>query len=128
MKFPTTPLLEQMPPFIFVLAYLLSPFGLASIFSSGSLPLTSDPLTTAPCSHARSHRAKLFSLTEKRPFTSNEILGTAEGVKIFAEWAPKTELFRRNRGHGGVIGVIVGRKEFWSSCKSTANATFCNIS
>lgn len=47
----------------------------------------------------RSHRAKLFSLTEKRPLTPNEILGTAEGIKLFAEWAPKTELFRRNR-HG----------------------------
>lgn len=35
-----------------------------------------------------------------RPLTPNEILGTAQGVKMFAEWAPKTELFRRNRGYG----------------------------
>lgn len=37
-------------------------------------------------------RDKLFSLTDNRPFTPNEILGTAQGVKIFAERAPKTEL------------------------------------
>lgn len=57
------------------------------------------------CSHARSHRAKLFSLTDKRLFTPNEILGTAKGVKIFAEWAPKTEPFRRNREHGEMAGL-----------------------
>ena len=57
------------------------------------------------CSHARSHRAKLFSLTDKRLFTTNEILGTAEGVKLFAEWASKTDLFRRNRGHGEYAGL-----------------------
>ena len=49
------------------------------------------------CPHARSHRAKLFSLVDKRPFTPKEILGTAQGVKVFAEWAPKKELFRRNK-------------------------------
>ena len=57
------------------------------------------------CSHARLHRAKLFSLTDKRPFTPNEILGTAEGVKLFAEWAPKTELFRKNREHDKPAGL-----------------------
>ena len=57
------------------------------------------------CSHARSHRAKLFSLTDKRPFTPSEILGTAKGVELFAEWAPKKELFRRNRGHGKSAGL-----------------------
>ena len=57
------------------------------------------------CPHARLHRAKLFSLADRRPFTPNEILGTAQGVKIFAEWAPKTELFRRNRGYGEPAGL-----------------------
>ena len=51
------------------------------------------------CALGRSHRAKLFSLKEKRPLTPNKILGTAEGIKLFAEWAPKTELLRRNLGH-----------------------------
>ena len=49
--------------------------------------------------------AKLFSVADRRPFTPNEILGTAQGVKIFAEWAPKTELFRRNRGYGEPAGL-----------------------
>lgn len=26
-----------------------------------------------------------------------EILGTAQGIKKFAEWAPRTELFRRSK-------------------------------
>ena len=46
------------------------------------------------CPHARSYRAKLFSLADKRPFTPNEILGTAQ-----------TELFRRNRGYGEPAGL-----------------------
>ncbi len=37
------------------------------------------------CLHTRLHKAKLFSLTDKRSFTPNEILETAEGVKSFAE-------------------------------------------
>ncbi len=57
------------------------------------------------CSHARSHRAKLFSLIEKRPFTPNKILGTVQGIKVFAEWAPRTELFRRNRGYDEQAGL-----------------------
>ena len=51
------------------------------------------------------HRAKLFSLTDKRLFTLNEILGTVQEVKIFVEWAPKTELFRRNWGRGEQAGL-----------------------
>lgn len=60
-------------------------------------------------------RDKLFSLTDNRPFTPNEILGTAQGVKIFAEWAPKTELFWRNRGYGepaGLWGLSSDRSSF----------------
>lgn len=36
-------------------------------------------------------RIKLFSFTQK------EVLGTAQAIKMFAEWAPKTELFRRSK-------------------------------
>ena len=59
----------------------------------GSLQVRPETVATSPffIPHARSHRAKLFSLADKRPFTPNEILGTAQGVKIFVEWAPKTE-------------------------------------
>ena len=53
-------------------------------------------LHTFSCPHARSHRAKLFSLVDKRQLIPNKILGTAQGVKISAEWAPKTELFQKN--------------------------------
>ncbi len=35
--------------------------------------------------HARSYRAKLFGLTDKKLFTPNEILGKAKRVKIFTE-------------------------------------------
>ncbi len=56
-------------------------------------------------SNARSYRVKLFSLTAKRPFTPDEILKIAEGIKLFAEWAPKTELFQRNREHDKPAGL-----------------------
>ena len=52
------------------------------------------------CPNARAHRPKLWCKTLKRHFTPEEILGTPEGVRIFAEWAPATGLFRRNRSHG----------------------------
>lgn len=51
-------------------------------------------------------RDKLFSLKDNRPFTPNEILGTAQGVKILAEWAPKQSYFgetgdtANRRGYG----------------------------
>lgn len=52
------------------------------------------------CSNARAHRAKLWCKTQKGQLTPAEILGTPEGIKLFAEWPPATELFRRNRSHG----------------------------
>ncbi len=55
--------------------------------------------------YARLHGTKLFSLTEKRPLIPNEILGTAKKIKLFAERALKTELFRRNRGLGKSAGL-----------------------
>lgn len=57
------------------------------------------------CLHARSHRAQLFGLTDKKPFTPNKILETAKEVKIFVKWTPKTELFQKNRRHGKLAGL-----------------------
>ena len=45
------------------------------------------------CSSARKWRVKLFSVTDRRLLTQKEVVGTAQGIKMFAEWAPKTELF-----------------------------------
>ena len=45
------------------------------------------------------HRARLFSMADKRLLTTKEVLGTTQGVKMFAEWAPRTELFQKKRGH-----------------------------
>ena len=42
-------------------------------------------------------RVKLFSVIDGRPLTQKEVLGTAQGIKMFAEWAPKTELFTRSK-------------------------------
>lgn len=42
---------------------------------------------------------------ERRPLTAREILGTAQGVRMFAECAPRTDLFQRERGHGTIEGV-----------------------
>ena len=49
------------------------------------------------CSSARALRVKLFSVIDGRPLTQKEVLGTAQGIKMFAEWAPKTELFTRGK-------------------------------
>lgn len=47
------------------------------------------------CAEARPHIAILFIMADKRPLTTKEVLGTTQGVKKFAEWAPRTELFQR---------------------------------
>ena len=44
---------------------------------------------------ARPHRAKLFSIDKKKPLNPSEILGSPEGVRLFAGWAPETKLFGR---------------------------------
>ena len=56
------------------------------------------------CTNARPYRAKLFSITEKRPLTTKEVLGTTQGVKSFAEWAPRTDLFQRKKVHEELVG------------------------
>lgn len=43
------------------------------------------------------HLSQLFSVTDSRPVTLKEVLGTAKGIKIFAEWALKSELFKRSK-------------------------------
>ena len=57
------------------------------------------------CADARPHRARLFSIAHKRPLSAKEVLGTTQGGKKFAEWAPKTELFERKRGHEELAGL-----------------------
>lgn len=52
------------------------------------------------CFTARSHQAKLFSRSKRRQFIPKEVLGMPEIVLLFAEWAPETELFGRNRRNG----------------------------
>ena len=52
------------------------------------------------CSSARVLKVKLFSVTDKRLVTPKEVLGTTQGIKMFAEWAPKTELFTRSKRMG----------------------------
>ncbi len=49
------------------------------------------------CSSVRTLRIKLFSITDRRTLTPKEVLGTAQGIKMFAEWAPKTDLFARSK-------------------------------
>ena len=49
------------------------------------------------CSSARAFRFKLFSITDRRLLTQKEVMGTAQGIKMFAEWAPWTELFGRSK-------------------------------
>ncbi len=43
---------------------------------------------------------KLWCKKLGRQLTSEEILGTPEGVRIVAEWVPATGLFKWARSHG----------------------------
>ncbi len=52
------------------------------------------------CSSARALRVKLFRVIDRRLLTQKEVLGTAQGIKVFAEWAPRTELFTRSKKTG----------------------------
>lgn len=56
------------------------------------------------CNRARPYRARLFSIPEKRPLNPKEVLGTTQGVKIFAEWDLKTELFQREKTCKELVG------------------------
>ncbi len=49
---------------------------------------------------AKQHTEKLWCKKLRWLLTPGEVLGTLEGVRIFAEWAPATWLFKRVRGHG----------------------------
>ena len=46
-----------------------------------------------------------LALRKKGSLTANEVLGTTQGVKMFAEWAPKTELFQRRKIHEELVGL-----------------------
>lgn len=48
------------------------------------------------CPIARPHRGKLFCNKLERQLLPNDVLGTPEGVKVFAVWGPATKLFGRN--------------------------------
>ena len=54
------------------------------------------------CPTARPHRARLFSIDKKKPLTPSEIVGSPEGVRLFAGWAPETKLFGRSGSSGEV--------------------------
>ena len=49
------------------------------------------------CPKARPHRGKLLCKKLGRQLSPEEVLGTPEGVKVFAEWSLATKLFGRNR-------------------------------
>lgn len=42
-------------------------------------------------------RVKLFSIKNRSPLISKEVLGIVQGIKMFAEWALKTELFTQRK-------------------------------
>ena len=44
---------------------------------------------------AREHRSHLWCKKRQRQLTPGEVLGTPEGVAVFAKWAPATGLFHR---------------------------------
>ena len=52
------------------------------------------------CPKARPHRGKLLCKKLGRQLSPEEVLGTPEGVKVFAEWSPAMKLFGRNRIRG----------------------------
>ena len=52
------------------------------------------------CPNARPHRGKLLCKKLGRQLSPKEVLGTPEGVKVFAEWSFATKLFGRNRNRG----------------------------
>ena len=58
------------------------------------------PLHPFSCPTARPYRAKLFSIDNKEPLYPSEILGSSEGVRLFAAWAPETKLFGRSENSG----------------------------
>ena len=57
------------------------------------------------CVDARPNRARLFSMADRRLLTTRKVLGTTQGVEMFAEWAPRTELFQRKKGHDELAGL-----------------------
>ena len=69
------------------------------------------PLSVLFCPTARLYRAKLFSMYKKKSITSSEILGSLEGVRLFAVWAPETKLFGRSESSGEASETYVGKFE-----------------
>lgn len=50
------------------------------------------------CVDTRPHRARLFSKADRRLLTTREVLGRTQGVKMFAEWAPKNRAISEKKG------------------------------
>lgn len=53
------------------------------------------------CTYARKYRLHLRCNKRQRQLAPDEVLGTPEGVTVFAKWAPATGLF--NRRYGGEV-------------------------
>ncbi len=53
------------------------------------------------CTNARAHRALLWSEKAKRTLSTEEVLSTGEGARVFAKWAPAIGLFYRRYGARG---------------------------
>lgn len=58
------------------------------------------------CPKARPHRVKLLCKTLGRQLLPEEVLGTPEGVKVYAEWSLAAKLFGRNRNRRGTRGRL----------------------
>lgn len=47
----------------------------------------------------------LFSILEKKLLTISEVLAMTQGVKMFAEWAPRTDLFQKKKEYDKLAGL-----------------------
>ena len=56
------------------------------------------------CPKAREHRLHLWCKKRQRQLSPEEVLGTPEGVAVFAKWAPATGLFHRRYSGLDVFG------------------------
>ena len=54
------------------------------------------------CTRARKHRQHLWCDKRQRQLAPEKVIGTPEGVTVFANWAPATGLFNRRYGVEGV--------------------------
>ncbi len=55
------------------------------------------------CPNAREHRSHLWCKKRQRQLSPEEVLGSPEGVAVFAKWAPVTGLFHQRRYNGSDV-------------------------